>query len=140
MAEAGFAYDSSLQADDYRVYRVRTGDRHSTTEGSTFGPEGLLLEVPGYWAMDDWPYFEPGDDGRDGLAAPSRVLEIWTGELQYAYDTAPDGLLTLTMHPECIGRGHRMAMLEQFIRAAKALDGVVFDRLDRYLARWEAAR
>ena len=133
--DAGFVYDSSLQADDYRVYRVRRGDRHSTTEGSTFGPEGRLLEVPGYWGMDDWPYFEPGDDGRDGLAAPSRVLEIWIAELRYAHAHAPGGLLTLTMHPECIGRGHRMAMLEQFIAEAKALDGVVFDRLDHYLER-----
>jgi hypothetical protein len=83
--------------------------------------------------MDDWPYFEPGDDGRNGLAAPSRVLEIWTGELRYAHAHAPGGLLALTMHPECIGRGHRIAMLEEFIAAARALEGVVFDRLDRYL-------
>ena len=136
---AGYVYDSSLQADDYRPYRVRRGDRHSTTEGSSFGPEGNLLEVPGYWAMDDWPYFEPGDSGRDGLSAPSRVLEIWVAELGYAHAHAPGGLLTVTMHPECIGRGHRMAMLEQFIAAAKSLEGVVFDRLDRYLDNWRAA-
>jgi peptidoglycan/xylan/chitin deacetylase (PgdA/CDA1 family) len=136
--DAGYDYDSSLQADDYRVYRVRRGDRHSTTEGSTFGPEGRLLEVPGYWAMDDWPYFEPGDAGRDGLSAPSRVLEIWTAELRYAYAHAPGGLVTITMHPECIGRGHRMAMLEQLIAEAKSLEGVAFDRLDRYLDRWSA--
>jgi peptidoglycan/xylan/chitin deacetylase (PgdA/CDA1 family) len=136
--DAGYDYDSSLQADDYRVYRVRRGDRHSMTEGSTFGPEGRLLEVPGYWAMDDWPYFEPGDAGRDGLSAPSRVLEIWTAELRYAYAHAPGGLVTITMHPECIGRGHRMAMLEQLIAEAKSLEGVAFDRLDRYLDRWSA--
>jgi peptidoglycan/xylan/chitin deacetylase (PgdA/CDA1 family) len=138
--DAGFVYDSSLQADDYRPYRVRRGDRHAVGEASVWGPEGTLLEVPGYWAMDDWPFFEPGDDGRDGLSAPSRVLEVWTGELRYAHANAPGGLLTLTMHPECIGRGHRMAMLEQFIAAAKSLDGVVFDRLDRYLERWSAPR
>lgn len=134
--DAGFAYDSSLQADDYRVYRVRRGDRHAVGEPTTWGAESSLLEVPGYWAMDDWPYFEPGDDGRDGLAAPSRVLEIWTGELRYAHAHAAGGLLTLTMHPECIGRGHRMAMLEAFVDAAKALDGVVFGRLDTYLEQW----
>ena len=136
--DAGYAYDSSLMADDYRPYRVRRGDRHSTTEGSTFGPESSLLEVPVYWTLDDWPYFEPGDNGRDGMSAPSRVLEIWTEELRYAHANAPGGLLTVTMHPECIGRGHRMAMVEQFIAEAKALDGVVFDRLDRYLERWIA--
>ncbi|HET9853016.1 MAG TPA: polysaccharide deacetylase [Candidatus Limnocylindrales bacterium] len=135
--DAGYAYDSSLMADDYRPYRVRRGDRHSTTEGSTFGPESNLIEVPVYWALDDWPYFEPGDNGRDGMSAPSRVLEIWTGELRYAHAHAPGGLLTVTMHPECIGRGHRMAMVEQFIAEAKGLDGVVFDRLDSYLERWQ---
>jgi peptidoglycan/xylan/chitin deacetylase (PgdA/CDA1 family) len=137
--DLGFAYDSSLQADDYRPYRVRRGDRHVVGEASVFGPESNLVEVPGYWAMDDWPYFEPGDSGRDGLSAPSRVLEIWTAELRYAHAHAPGGLLTITMHPECIGRGHRMAMLEELIDTAKSLDGVVFDRLDRYLERWSAA-
>jgi peptidoglycan/xylan/chitin deacetylase (PgdA/CDA1 family) len=136
--DAGFVYDSSLQADEYRIYRVRRGDRHSTTEGSTFGAEGRLLEVPGYWAMDDWPYFEPGDDGRDGLAAPSRVLEIWLGEVRYAYRHAPGGLVTITMHPECIGRGHRMAMLEELVAAVRELAGVEFSRLDTYLEAWAA--
>ena len=39
--------------------------------------ESGLVEVPVYWALDDWPYFEPGPS-RDGLSAPSTVLEIWT--------------------------------------------------------------
>jgi len=137
---AGFVYDSSLMADDYRLYRVRKGDRHSVAEGSRFGPEGPLIEVPISWSLDDWPHFEPSSDtGRDGLSAPSKVLEIWTEELRYAWAHAPGGLLTITMHPECIGRGSRMAMLERFIDAAAALDGVVFDRLDRYVEAWAAA-
>lgn len=135
---AGFAYDSSLMAGDYRPYRVRLGDRHSVVEGSSWGRESALLEVPVSWALDDWPHFEPGA-GRDGLAAPSKVLEIWTGEVRYAWEHAPGGLMCVTMHPECIGRGHRMRMLEQFIASCRALDGVVFDRLDRYLDRWAAA-
>lgn len=140
IAAAGFVYDSSLMADDYRPYRVRLGDRHSVTDGSRFGAESDLVEVPISWALDDWPHFEPAAErGRDGLSAPSKVLEIWTEELRYAWMHAPGGLLTITMHPECIGRGHRMAMLERFIDAAAALDGVVFDRLDRYVAAWSAA-
>ena len=135
---AGFRYDSSLMADDYRLYRVRHGDRHTLADGTSWGTEGALVQVPVYWALDDWPYFEPGP-GRDGLSAPSRVLEIWLGELRYAYEHAPGGLLTVTMHPECIGRGHRMTILETFIREAKALDGVAFERLDRFVDRWLAS-
>ena len=137
---AGFAYDSSLMADDYRLYRVRQGDRHSISEGSKFGRQGALVEVPVSWALDDWPHFEPSSTGdRDGLSAPSKVLEIWTEELRYAHAHAAGGLLTVTMHPECIGRGHRMAMLERFIDAATALDGVVFGRLDHYIEAWSAS-
>ena len=132
---AGFRYDSSLMSGDYALSRVRHGDRHSVAEGTHWGRESALVEVPVYWALDDWPQFEPAAGGRDGLVAPSKVLEIWTAELEYAWQHAPGGLLTVTMHPECIGRGHRMAMLEQFIDAAAALDGVVFERLDRYIAR-----
>ena len=35
--DAGFAYDSSLMADDYELYRIRRGDRHSVTEGTRPG-------------------------------------------------------------------------------------------------------
>ncbi len=134
---AGFRYDSSLMAGDARPYRVRHGDRHSVAEGTTWGREGSLLEVPVYWAMDDWPHFEPGLS-RDGLSAPSTVLEIWTEELRWAWDHEPGGLLMVTFHPECIGRGHRMRLVERFIAACRELDGVVFDRLDRHLDRIEA--
>jgi peptidoglycan/xylan/chitin deacetylase (PgdA/CDA1 family) len=131
---AGFVYDSSLMADDYHLYRVRHGDRHSIEDGTMFGAEGALVEAPIYWALDDWPYFEPAPaTGRDALSAPSRVLEIWLGELRYAYAHAPGGLLTVTMHPECIGRGHRMAMLESFVGEAEAMEGVVFARLGDYV-------
>ena len=136
---AGFRYDSSLMADDYRPYRIRHGDRHSTTDGTTWGEPGGLVEVPVYWAMDDWPHFEPGP-GRSGLSAPSAVLEIWREELRYADEHAPGGLVMVTVHPECIGRGHRMAMLERFIDAAAALDGVVFERLDAVVERAAANR
>jgi peptidoglycan-N-acetylglucosamine deacetylase len=139
VADAGFVYDSSLMADDYGLYRVRRGDRHSTTTGTTFGKVGSLVEVPVYWGLDDWPQFEPAPErGRDGLTAPSRVLEVWTEELRYAHAHALGGLLTLTMHPECIGRGSRMAMLERFIEAAASLEGVEFNRLDHYVEAWSA--
>ena len=134
---AGFVYDSSLMADDYRPYRIRHGDRHSLSDGTTWGEPGSLVEVPVYWAMDDWPHFEPGA-GRPGLSAPSAVLEIWTEELRYAHEHAPGGLVMVTVHPECIGRGHRMAMLERFIEAAAMLDGASFERLDAVVSRWSA--
>jgi len=135
--ELGFVYDSSLMADDVHLYRVRVDDHHDVL-GSSLGSPGPLVEVPISWALDDWPHFEPGERGVGPMSAPSKVEEIWLGELRYAWEHEPGGTLTLTMHPEAIGRGHRLAMLERFITAARALDGVAFDRLDRVVARWLA--
>jgi peptidoglycan/xylan/chitin deacetylase (PgdA/CDA1 family) len=135
---AGYRYDSSLMAGDAHACRVRHGDRHSTADGTSWGRESALWEVPVYWAMDDWPHFEPGT-GRDGLSAGSKVLEIWTDELRWAWEHEPGGLVMVTVHPECIGRGHRMLLLERFIAACRELDGVVFDRLDRFLDRIDRA-
>lgn len=136
--ELGFTYDSSLMADDVHLYRVRTGDRHAV-ERSVLGPAGPLIEVPISWALDDWPQFEPGEHGVGPMSAPSKVEEIWTEELRYAWANEPGGVLTITMHPEAIGRGHRIAMLDRVIGVARSLDGVVFDRLDRVVARWASA-
>ena len=134
---AGFVYDSSLMAGDVQPYRVRLGDRHDLATGTTWGRPGRLIEIPVHSALNDWYHFEPGAS-RDGLSAPSKVLEIWTEELRYAWEHEPGGVLTITMHPECIGRGHRLRMLERFIETAAALDGVTFGRLDRYVERWQA--
>ncbi len=136
--ELGLRYDSSLMADDVRLHRVRRGDVHDARSGSTLGPPGPLVEVPISWALDDWPHFEPGSKGVGPMSAPSKVEEIWVGELRYAWEREPGGVLTVTMHPEAIGRGHRLLMLERFIAVARSLDGVVFDRLDRVVERWSA--
>jgi len=32
-------------------------------DGSRFGREGALVEVPVSWALDDWPHFEPSATG-----------------------------------------------------------------------------
>jgi hypothetical protein len=44
------------------------------------------------------------------------VLEIWAGEYDYMVEHEEQGVLTLTMHPQVIGRGHRMVLLERLIQ------------------------
>jgi peptidoglycan/xylan/chitin deacetylase (PgdA/CDA1 family) len=135
--ELGFRYDSSLMSDDVRLARVRHGDRHAIWEGSTLGVEGRLVEVPISWTLDDWPQFEPGPKGVGPMSAPSKVLEIWTEELRFAHQHEPGGVLTITMHPEAIGRGSRLRMLDRFIETARSLPDVVFDRLDHVVDAWD---
>jgi peptidoglycan/xylan/chitin deacetylase (PgdA/CDA1 family) len=137
--ELGFVYDSSLMADDVRLYRVRRGDAHDAREGSRLGPPGRLVEVPVTWALDDWPLFEPSPGAVGPMSAPSKVEEIWREEFLHAWEHEPGGLFTLTMHPEAIGRGSRIRMLERLVDFMAGHDGVRFARLDRAVADWLAA-
>jgi len=83
LPELGFAWDSSLMADE-RPYRL-----------------GELVELPVHWRLDDVPYWLAYRD-------PREVLAIWTAE----YDAADGGHITFTIHPEHTGRGHRLTLLD----------------------------
>jgi len=121
--ELGFVYDSSLMTDDYRPFHPRIGDRVTRDQPLLRGRESTLWELPMCFELDDWPHFQFSfDPHRRGLAAPSAVLEIWQGELEWMDANVDDGVLTVCMHPQVIGRGHRVAMLEQFIERAAELD------------------
>ncbi|MGI8553477.1 MAG: polysaccharide deacetylase family protein [Dehalococcoidia bacterium] len=125
LREEGFLYDSSLMADDFRPYLCREGDRLNRETGYVMGDETDLVELPISWILDDFPYFELRPQGSI-MAAPSHVYEIWKGEFDYLYDRVPGGIYTLTMHPQVIGRGHRISMLEQLIRHMRSHSGVRF--------------
>ena len=120
--EHGFLYDSSLMTDDFRPFHPRIGDRVSRDEPLVRGRESTLWELPTCFELDDWPHFQFNfDPPRRGLAAPSTVLEIWQGDLEWMDAHVDGGVLVVCMHPQVIGRAHRMAMLERFIAAGNEL-------------------
>jgi peptidoglycan/xylan/chitin deacetylase (PgdA/CDA1 family) len=114
--EHGFLYDSSLMADDYRPFRPRIGDRVSREEPLRRGRESTLWELPRSFELDDWVHFQFNfEPYRKGGAPPGSVLEIWREELDWMDANVDGGVLTVCMHPQVIGRGHRIAMLERFV-------------------------
>ena len=127
----GFVYDSSLMADDYKPFHPRIGDRVSRTEPLERGRESTLWELPMSFELDDWPHFQFAfSPYRQGLAPPSTVLQIWQGEFDWMHEREGGGVLTLAMHPQVIGRGHRIAMIERFVEhclAAEARFAVLGD-------------
>jgi peptidoglycan/xylan/chitin deacetylase (PgdA/CDA1 family) len=130
LVEYGFLYDSSLFADDFNPYHPRLGDQAGIEEPLKPGQEVSLWEFPVDFALDDWPHFTFNFDPlRVGLSAPSKVLEIWTDEFDYMLKHEPGGVFTLTMHPQVIGRGHRMAMLEQFVQHVLSKNCARFARM-----------
>jgi peptidoglycan-N-acetylglucosamine deacetylase len=127
--ELGFLYDSSLMADDFRPFHPRIGDRVSRAEPLERGRESPVWELPMCFELDDWPHFQFNfDPYRKGGAPPSDVLEIWTAEFDWMDEHVDGGVITVCMHPQVIGRGHRLAMLEAFMR--RCLDaGARFERM-----------
>lgn len=132
LVEAGFRYDSSLMGDDFTPYWCRVGDVARKDGPFVFGKPVDLVEMPVSWALDDFPHFEYvslGGTVRPGSAAGSKVEEIWREEFAFMHREVPGGVLTLTMHPQVIGRGHRMLMLERLIGFYRRHEGVRFATL-----------
>jgi peptidoglycan/xylan/chitin deacetylase (PgdA/CDA1 family) len=109
LVEHGFGYDSSCMGDD-RPYLERWDG-------------GQLLELPVHWSLDDWPRFGYGIDHGGNMADPVELFTTWKAEYDGA--RAERRHVTLTMHPEVIGRSHRIAQLERLL-ASMAADGDVW--------------
>ena len=97
LGELGFTHDSSLMGDD-RPYPVRAERR-------------ALWELPVHWSLDDAPHFAGGGD-------PAVLAEIWHAELRSAETEGRH--ITFTLHPEILGRPHRVGILERLIEDAQA--------------------
>jgi peptidoglycan/xylan/chitin deacetylase (PgdA/CDA1 family) len=116
LEEFGFAYDSSLFGHD-EPYRPRVP--------VTDGPLRNFVELPVSWELDDAPYFLFSFfPYMSGLATPAQVLEIWKAEFDGSYRAG--GCFLLVVHPFCIGRHPRIAMLDRLIEYIKSFTNVWF--------------
>jgi peptidoglycan-N-acetylglucosamine deacetylase len=101
LGEYEFRFDSSCMGDD-RPYLECYGG-------------ASILEFPVHWSLDDWPYFIWTSDAGGNLTAPDAFLATWIAEFESAVSDRRH--MTLTMHPEVIGRGYRMTALRRLIDA-----------------------
>lgn len=100
--ELGFAYDSSLMADDEPYELLADGE-----------PTGVV-EIPVEWIRDDAPYFTMDRyTGSRPYTPPRSALSIWTDEFDAAREEG--GLFQLTMHPHVIGHRSRLAVLRALL-------------------------
>jgi peptidoglycan-N-acetylglucosamine deacetylase len=114
LAEYGFKYDASQLAMDRPYWVEPNGER---TE---------LVEVPGAWELTDSSHFLFAYNPvyLVGLASPSKVEEIWKDDFDGLYAEGSDACYVLTMHPQIIGRHHRMQMLDRVVRHVLDHDGL----------------
>jgi peptidoglycan-N-acetylglucosamine deacetylase len=116
LEEFGFVYDSSLFGHD-EPYRPRV-----PTVG---GPLRDFVELPVSWELDDAPYFLFSFfPYMSGLATPAQVLEIWKAEFDGSYRVG--GCFLLVVHPFCIGRHPRIAMLDELFGYIESFPNVWF--------------
>jgi peptidoglycan/xylan/chitin deacetylase (PgdA/CDA1 family) len=124
--ELGFAYDSSLMADEDCYELLLDG-----------APTGIV-ELPVEWIRDDAAYFVMHRfQSLRPYAPPTAVLDIWRRELDAAY--AEGGIFQLTMHPHVIGYRSRIFIVEELIRHARALANVWF-ATHAEVAAWAKSR
>jgi peptidoglycan/xylan/chitin deacetylase (PgdA/CDA1 family) len=132
LLESDFKYDSSLMGDDYHPYFLRLGDHIEEDGRITFGRSINVIEFPISWSLDDWPHFEffyLKGTVFPGLKSIQDVLGNWMSDFDFMRSHLDWGVLTITFHPEVIGRGHRMIMLEHLIKYFQQSDEIFFTRM-----------
>ena len=128
LLQHGFVYESSMMGDDYTPYYARQGDQIRLEEACVWGASTALIEMPISWSLDDYPHFEfvrTQSTVLPGLMNAHSVLQNWVDDFVYMQQILDWGVLTYTMHPYVIGRGHRMIMLERLIERLRE-GGAVF--------------
>lgn len=115
LVEHDFRYDSSCMGDD-RPYL-------ESWEG------GSILELPVHWSLDDWPHFGWSLDSGGTLNDPAAVFCSWREEYRNA--RAEHRHLVLTLHPEVIGRAHRLTHLERLLELMASDGDVWFATMDQ---------
>ena len=73
------------------------------------------------------------------MSSPAAVYEIWAGDFDYLYDRVGEGVYTLTMHPQVIGRGHRLLMLEKLVEHIRSRPGVSFVTMSEVASEYRRA-
>jgi peptidoglycan/xylan/chitin deacetylase (PgdA/CDA1 family) len=111
--ELGFAYDSSLMADD-RPYEI-------VADGQPTG----IVELPVEWILDDFAYYSYDRPSYSYFRmGDNDVFEVYKAEFDKAYEEGT--LFLLTMHPQITGHRSRIVVLERLIAYMKSKPRVWF--------------
>jgi len=110
-ANMGFKYSSNMMDSDHPYFHITKS-------------KNKIVELPTNWLYDDTShfFFTLQNPERRPIAAPSKVYEIWKSEFDGIYEE--EGIFTLMLHPQIIGRVSRITMLEKLIEHMKTKEGI----------------
>lgn len=123
LEEFGFEWDSSLMGRDFEAYRPQEV-AVSQESGNTFDRYYDFIEYPVSWFLDDFPALEFIGGALQSFTDPDLVLRNWIAQFDFAHAHHPGGVLCVTVHPQCIGRGHNLRVLERFLEHVRCHDDV----------------
>lgn len=139
LSEFGFAYDSSMFGSDFEPYWCRTDDTVYPDKAMDRGITTELVEVP-IGTINDFTYLEfmmlppvvmPANVNVEALGAR------WIEDLDYMVKEVPDGVFAPVFHPQAIGRGSRVLLLENLIHRAQE-HNAEFTNLRTAVESWTA--
>jgi peptidoglycan-N-acetylglucosamine deacetylase len=125
-------------AGDFVPYYPRIGDSWGPDEPYKFGRIVDLVELPINWALDDFVAFETYLGLIPGYVEPRALERMWRDDFDFALEECGDGVFIPTMHPQCIGRGSRIRMLERLIEHMQGNANVEFKTMRDYATAWAA--
>jgi peptidoglycan/xylan/chitin deacetylase (PgdA/CDA1 family) len=136
LLEAGFTYDSSIIGEFHPSW-CRSADELFDDRPPNRGHRLDLVELPLSFVMNDFSYFEfnYANPTLVGLSSPEHVFGIWCAQFDYMQEHEPGGVLNVTLHPQSIGWGLRVAMLERFLRHCQQ-SGAEFATCETVVARF----
>lgn len=135
LEEFGFEWDSSLMGRDFEPYHPRPVDV-GWEEGSTFGEPSPILEFPVSWFLDDFPVAEYIPGVNQGLGSSDVMFQRFKDHFDYAYKNVPGGVLSITVHPQTIGRAHNIIGFEKLIDYMASFPGTWFATLSDIYDTW----
>lgn len=139
LRDHGIRYDSSCSGSDFTPYYLREGDQWPSDGPYVFGRSVDIVELPFYWGLSDFAHFEFVNGFTVAQSTAGHVEDIWRSEFDYAYDHCAGGLYNLALHPQSIGRGHRLQMLERLIVHMRERPDMRFESMGAYAERWRSA-
>jgi peptidoglycan/xylan/chitin deacetylase (PgdA/CDA1 family) len=116
LVDEGFLYDSSYHGE-FDLDWARAADSFDPDGPYVDGERLDLVELPTCPIQSDFVHFEFiwAPQTPAGLRNPADVEDIWRRQLDYLCDVKGSGCYNLILHPQSIGYGSRMAMLDRFL-------------------------
>jgi peptidoglycan/xylan/chitin deacetylase (PgdA/CDA1 family) len=135
LEEYGFDWDSSLMGRDFEPYHPRPV-QVGYEQGSVFGKPSRILEFPVSWYLDDFIAVEHIPGILEGMQSTDTIYQRWKDHFDFAYQRVPNGLVTITVHPQTIGRAHTILMFERLLAYMTSFEDVWFTSLSEIYDLW----